>query len=299
VVPPVNLSCISCNPTHASPPEPGTYTVTGTDEHGCVNTDTVQVKLRYKTTSAATGDAHVCRGVPVPLAASGGNKYTWIPAEGLDNPYLANPLAGPAATTTYTVVVQLGSCIPDTSVITVTVEPTPQINAGEDQWLPEGSTAIIEAMGANIASLKWTPSATLSCDTCLTTKATPFVTTQYLVEVTSDFGCTAKDDIVINLYCTNTQIFVPNSFTPNNDGHNDIFYPRGKGVKVVKVFRVYNRWGELLHEKLNCDLNDPSAGWDGWWLGDEPRPDVYVYYIEAICNSDEPIFLKGDVSILR
>jgi gliding motility-associated-like protein len=297
--PPATLSCVNCNPTQATPLVPSTYTVTGTDIHGCTNTDTVRVSQRTHTTASSEGEAEVCRGVPVPVFAYGGTKYTWIPAEGIDDPFSDHPLAGPATTTTYSVVVQLASCIPDTTYLTVTVHPLPVIDAGKDQYLPEGSTAQIEATGSNIKSLTWKPAETLDCDTCLSAKSEIYVTTTFTVEATSPEGCKAKDDVTIFLYCSNSQIFIPNSFTPNNDGKNDIFYPRGKGIKDVKVFRVYNRWGELMHEKLNCNLNDAAAGWDGSYLGDSPRPDVYVYYIEAVCNSDEPIFLKGDVTILR
>ena len=297
--PPATLSCVNCNPTNATPLVPSTYTVTGTDIHGCQNTDTVRVLHRTHTTSSAVGEAEVCRGVPVRVSAFGGTKYTWIPAEGINDPHSDNPLASPAASVTYSVVVQLASCIPDTSYVTVTVHPNPVVDAGKDQWLPEGSTAKIDAGGSDIKSVIWKPAESLNCDTCLSVVANMLKTTTYVIQATSPWGCKASDSVTIYLYCSNSQIFIPNSFTPNKDGQNDIFYPRGKGIKEVKVFRIYNRWGELMHEKLNCQLNDPAAGWDGSYLGEPPRHDVYVYYIEATCNSDEPIFLKGDITILR
>lgn len=94
-------------------------------------------------------------------------------------------------------------------------------------------------------------------------------------------------------------VFIPNSFTPNGDGKNDVFYPRGQGLKVIKTFRIYNRWGELLFEKDNFNLNDEQYGWDGSYKGDIPKPDVYVYLIEAVCYTGDDVFIKGDVTIIR
>jgi gliding motility-associated-like protein len=125
------------------------------------------------------------------------------------------------------------------------------------------------------------------------------VNTTYYANVESDKGCKASDSVRIFLYCENSQVFVPNTFTPNNDGENDVFYPRGVGIKAVKTFRVYNRWGELLFERSNISLNDAANAWDGSYKGGDPKPDVYVYIIEAVCYTDEDIFIKGDVTIIK
>lgn len=95
-------------------------------------------------------------------------------------------------------------------------------------------------------------------------------------------------------------VFVPNSFTPNSDGENDVFYPRsGPNVKKIKTFRVYNRWGELLFERENLDPNDASNAWDGTYKGNLPLPDVYVWVVEAICANDLQVNKKGSVTIIR
>ncbi len=124
-------------------------------------------------------------------------------------------------------------------------------------------------------------------------------TTTFVIKVATDFGCLASDSVTIHLYCDNSQVFVPNSFTPNGDGQNDVFYPRGSGISKVKSFRIYNRWGELMFERDNIQLNDASNAWDGSYGGEAPRPDVYVYIIDAICETGQPVFIKGDVTIIR
>jgi gliding motility-associated-like protein len=106
-------------------------------------------------------------------------------------------------------------------------------------------------------------------------------------------------DIRVFVVCDESQIFIPTVFTPNGDGQNDLFYPRGKGVSLVKTFRIYNRWGELLFERRNFQLNDEVNAWDGMYKGSDPKPDVYVYVMEAVCDTGDPMFIKGDVTIIR
>jgi len=65
------------------------------------------------------------------------------------------------------------------------------------------------------------------------------------------------------------------------------------------LFRVYNRWGEIVFERTNIQLNDEVTGWDGTYKGAELAPDVYVYVVEGICDSGEPLSWKGDVTLMR
>ena len=296
---PLPVTCNTCQTTQASPVVITTYTVTGTDANGCVNTDTVTVYLRTHTFSAAWGDSEVCRLVPVPLFDTGGTKYTWIPSSGLTSSTIFNPVATPSVTTTYTVIAQLASCIPDTNYVTVIIHPLPTVDAGPDQRLVAGSHAQINATGTNIFHIDWVPGSTLSCDTCLDPIANNFSSTTYTANVTTDFGCRASDSVTIYLFCDESQIFIPNTFTPNGDGQNDIFYPRGSGVSKIKAFRIYNRWGELLFERTNININDAGNSWDGSFNGGNVRPDVYVYLVDAVCDTGEPIFIKGDVTIIK
>jgi len=297
--PPATLACTACNPAYAGPVVPSTYTVMGTDIYGCVGTDTVSVFMRTTTTSGSYGDTAVCQGTSVPLFDTGATYYTWIPPSWLSSSSSSNPTATPQATTTYTVIAQLGRCIPDTNYITVTVYPLPTVYAGPDQTLVAGSVAQLQATGTNIYTYSWSPPGTLSCLDCSNPVATMSVNTTYFVGVSSIHGCLSSDSVTIHLYCSSGQLFIPNTFTPNNDGENDVFYPRGTGVELIKSFRIYNRWGELLFEKENIQINDATNAWDGTYNGMAPRPDVYVYVIDALCETGEPLFIKGSVTVVR
>jgi gliding motility-associated-like protein len=297
--PPGTLSCTACNPAMASPTVATTYTVTGRDAHSCANTDTVQVLIKTKTISKVKGDTAICRGSTVPLLDSGGTKYTWIPSSGLNNSNIANPLAKPTQTTTYMAIAKLASCIADTNYVTVVVHQLPTVDAGPDQRVLAGTTAQIVTTGSLISAYEWKDASTLSCDSCANPVASMSVSTTYFVTVTSDFGCKNGDSVRILVFCDQSQLFIPNAFTPNGDGQNDVFYPRGTGVKTIKTFRIYNRWGEMLFERMGIDVNDASNAWDGSYRGGTPRPDVYVYIIEAVCETGEPINVKGDVTVIR
>jgi hypothetical protein len=78
-----------------------------------------------------------------------------------------------------------------------------------------------------------------------------------------------------------------------------VFYPRGTGINLVKSFRIYNRWGELLFERSNFQLNDETYAWDGIYQGETVRPDVYVYVVDAVCTTGKPVLVKGDVTLIK
>jgi large repetitive protein len=88
-------------------------------------------------------------------------------------------------------------------------------------------------------------------------------------------------------------IFVPNTFTPNNDGKNDVLYVYGNTIAKIK-FRVYNQWGQFLYESLNI-----QNGWDGTYKGDMQPNGVYVYYLDADFNDGTKTTKKGTITLLR
>lgn len=297
--PTATLSCVTCSPTEATPPEPTTYTVIGTDAWGCKDTADVQVKLRTHTIANAWGDTTVCFGTTVPMFDTGGHRYTWLPPGGLNNSTVWNPLASPGSTVTYTVIAQLGGCIPDTDYVKVTVNPQPTVDAGADVEVLTGTSVRLNATGLGVVAFQWMPPTGLSCADCQSPEATVGTTTTYVVAGISAQGCRDYDTVTLNIFCNSQQVFLPNTFTPNGDGKNDVFYPRSAGISLIKSFRIYNRWGELLFERSNIEPNDETNAWDGSYKGEHPRSDVFVYVVEAVCSTGQPILIKGDVTIVR
>jgi gliding motility-associated-like protein len=123
----------------------------------------------------------------------------------------------------------------------------------------------------------WTPSSTLSCADCANPDATPSATTTYLIQVSNDAGCVASDVVAVTVIPDHT-IFIPNVFTPNGDGNNDVFeiYGKLKSLTYLEV-QVFNRWGEKVFES-----NDHQFKWDGTFKGVLQNPAVFVYNIKAV-----------------
>lgn len=167
------------------------------------------------------------------------------------------------------------------------------------QLIIAGNEAPLQAEGNDIQTFLWAPSSSLSCPDCPNPIAKPIRTTIYNITVTSKHGCSDSDKVTIKVLCDESQLFIPNTFTPNADGQNDIFYPRGVGFDDLKTFRVYNRWGQVVYQKANFPLNDKTSGWDGTYKGQALPPDVFVYIVEANCDNGEIIQWKGDVTLIR
>jgi len=90
------------------------------------------------------------------------------------------------------------------------------------------------------------------------------------------------------------KLYIPNTFTPNKDGKNDLFMPRGANYGVY-YFQVRSRWGELMFE-----TTDPNAGWDGTFKGRPCDPGVYGWYTRMRCDENSPeTFKKGNVTLIR
>jgi gliding motility-associated-like protein len=112
-------------------------------------------------------------------------------------------------------------------------------------------------------------------------------------------GCKNTGQIQVIVVCPNSNVFVPNTFSPNGDGMNDVLYVRGKGLDRVKSLRIFNRWGELVFEQNDFPVNNSMYGWNGTYKGQKPHPDVYVYQIEVFCENSEIIRFEGNVALIQ
>lgn len=297
--PPLYLSCDTCPNPLTGPPKRQVYTVRGTDANGCSNTDTVAVSIKTKVEAFVAAGGEICDKDTFRLSAWGAHTYQWKPSESLDNSLVSGPLATPHTTTEYIVVAYEGRCIPDTNSVKVIVHPLPDVKAEGAKTIVAGNTADLRASGNLIRRFQWTPSENLTCSDCAFPTARPYETTTYTVRVYTDFGCVDSDKVTVTVLCDQSQLFIPNTFTPNGDGQNDVFYPRGTGMDKVKSFRIYNRWGEVVYQRAAFNLNDEGSGWDGTYKGNQLPPDVFVWVLEAQCDDEKVLTLKGDVTIIR
>lgn len=299
--PATGLNCTTCASPTASPVTGITYAVTGTTTNGCRATDSVLITVKQPFTLTYSSATNICKGTSKKLSASGGNTYEWTPSTGLDNPVSAEPNAKPDTTTNYRVVGtdELG-CFKDTGYVLVTVHTTPTVEAGADQTISSGAAIdLIPIVSPDVTDVIWSPTDNGTRNIYPGITVRPKENTEYTVEVSNNRGCRAKDKVTVFVICNNGNVFIPNTFSPNNDGANDIFYPRGTGLFIVKSLKIFNRWGEMVFAKNDFNANDPSSGWDGTYKGAKLKDDAYVYIIDIICSNKSILTFKGNVALIQ
>ncbi|HEX4875749.1 MAG TPA: PKD domain-containing protein, partial [Chitinophagaceae bacterium] len=219
-----------------------------------------------------------------------------------NNSTLQNPPAqtySTAGTFTITSIATNSTGCKDTTQQTIIVNPLPIATLPAQMTVQNGFPVIIPATySPNTISWIWSPATGLSCANCPTPAAGPKFDTYYQVFFTDNNGCSNKASLIVNVICKNANLFIPNTFSPNGDGSNDVFYPRGKGLERVKLLRIFNRWGEVVFEKRDFPVNDASAGWNGIYKGKPPQPDVYVYQAEVYCENGDVIKLNGNIALI-
>lgn len=288
---------------------PGTYYVklSVNTQFQCPSSfiDTVRV---YKTPDISiTGKDSVCLSIPETFL--GGITYpdstvNWSWSFGNGNTsQVQNGVTSYSGTGNYTIQLiatnKLGCA--DTSTHKVYAVPKPTVIPAADPItiLSGGDAPLNMNYTGAIISYNWLPPQNLSCTNCPRPVANPQFTTKYSVNVTDRYGCTAKGDVTVKVVCTGQNFFIPNTFSPNGDGSNDIFYPRGTGLDRAKILRIFNRWGEIVFEKYDLPINVASAGWNGNWKGKKANADVYVYQIEIYCKNGELVTYSGNVALIR
>jgi gliding motility-associated-like protein len=370
-----NINIIAANtraPT-VSPTSTTTYYV-DMDDNGCVNRDSVKVRVTDHVNLLAMNDTTICEGDTIQLhIISDGFQYSWIPASQVVNSVSANPRVITNRATTYQVTANIGSCSATESILVNTV-PYPIADAGADTIICDKSIAHLNARIVG-NSFTWSPTASLTNSNTLDPVARPKVTTSYNLIVYDNKGCpkpgldqvrvtvlppitayagedtaiitgqplqltatggiryiwspttglsntnianpvasfaTAGDSIrysvqvynqvgcyetasfLVKIYKTLPSVFVPNAFTPDKDGKNDLLKPIAVGMKQIEYFHVYNRWGQLV---FSGAAN--QHGWDGTIKGKLQGPGTYAWAVKAIDYTGKYYFQKGTAVLLR
>ncbi len=295
------LSCTSCSSPLASPDSTTTYLVTATNANGCRAKDSVTVKVVQPIKMNYNSQAKLCFGQSVNLHADGAMRYEWLPAKGLSNPHSATPVAKPETTTTYSVIgTDAKGCFKDTGYITVSVNALPTVDAGDDKRIVSGSPAdLVPIVSADVTEVNWSPTGSIFRNSGNGITVKPLASTEYTVEVINAGGCSAKDKVNITVTSAGGEVFVPNTFSPNADGSNDLFYPRAAGSVKINRLKIFNRNGVAVFEKMNFYTNDVSAAWDGTSKGARLVADVYMYAIEYAGMDGKPNIITGNVTLLR
>lgn len=299
-----NISCNNCDTVKAWPTTTTVYIAQATNTGGCSSTDSSIVKVYGPINLAVSpANAAVCPGIPVQFNLNTAGVTTWTPAASLSDAAVANPTAISDTSVIYTIIVKdSAGCYADTAEAHLHINPIPVVNAGPDRMLTYGTNfTLTPVYSAGTQTYLWTPADDLSCNNCPQPTGTALKKQHYVIEVVSDKGCKAKDDINIIMACGNSNLYVPSAFTPDKNGPNNYFYPIARGYKSIKTFMVYNRMGNKVFERKNFEPNIASLGWDGSIKGNAygNSTQAFVWYVEAVCEQGEVVSAKGTVLLIR
>lgn len=282
----------------AYPVQTTLYKVTATTGI-CTQTDSVTVFVNPAPKPDAGPDAAVCFEKDIQLTGAGGISYWWYPVSYLDDPRIASPFAKRLpGTITYSLhVTDRNGCasLKSDSVI-ITVARPAVLNAGKDAVLAMGQPLQLFAADVNntgFTQYQWSPSYGLDNPFAAGPVTVLDRDVHYYVTASNSIGCTATDDIIIKVY-RGPDIYVPNAFTPDGNGLNDILKAIPVGIKDFRYFRIYNRWGQTVF-----NTNNPNFGWDGKTSGALPQPGTYTWLAEGTDYKGNSILRKGTVTIVR
>jgi gliding motility-associated-like protein len=304
------LSSTTVSNPVANPVTTTQYIVTATLGR-CSVEDTVLVNVNAAPIPNAGTDGFICYGQTYQLSANGGTQYKWTPSTYLDNANIRTPVSTPIKDVVYTlsIVSDVNGCA---SLVTdsIRIDVTPPIKIRTfpfDTVVYELDTLPILAIASDtdVINYNWSPAFGLNNPNI----RNPIVTagslnpatgsgtfgneTLYQVIGTTIAGCKGEGYVKIRIY-KGPDLYVPNGFTPNGDGKNDRLIPFPVGIKELRYFRVYNRYGQLVFSTTK--LND---GWDGTLSGIAQQTASFVWMAEAITETDKVITKKGVVTLIR
>ncbi|NUO01791.1 MAG: gliding motility-associated C-terminal domain-containing protein, partial [Saprospiraceae bacterium] len=178
-----------------------------------------------------------------------------------------------------------------------------EVDLGDDVTLDYGLEVRLEPQitgGSGVLTYSWYPEDTtqLSCLDCATPSASVPYQTSFTLRVTDENGCYGEDIITVFVRKSNP-VFVPTGFTPNGNSNNDRLLVHGKAGIQVQRFTIYDRWGEMLFEAQDFEVNDPLIGWDGSYRGKPMNSGVYIWRLEVVFEDGNHEVYTGSTTLIR
>ena len=277
----------------ATPLNTTTYQVTG-NIGKCRSNDNITIKVVPYPKADAGKDTSICFDSTIALQASGGSIYLWSPKTFLSDPTISNPVSQPANSIQYVVTVKdvLGCSKGANDTVLIKVFPKIKVNAGSDTSVVINQPLQLNGSGGE--TYLWSPWKGLSDPHIANPVAFLSDNQQYILKATNLAGCYDTDTINVTVYKVDPGLYVPNAFTPNGDGKNDIFKPILLGMKSLTYFKIFNRLGQLIFS-----TSQQNTGWDGSYKGRAVDPDVFVWIVEGTDYQNNKVYKKGSVMLVR
>lgn len=287
---------------NAAPSGDITYEVTA-NLGKCQDKTSILVKVFPYPRVYAGEDTTICWGASALLSgATDADQFTWSPDSSLANFTTLRPVAEPLTTTPYILIVRnaQGCTKPVRDTVVVNVIPQVVVFAGNDTSIVVGEPLQLHAVSTDSALVHytWTPADWLDnafiYNPLATVESDAVDSIIYLATAATDQGCTGSDALTVKVYKTAPDIFMANAFTPDGNGHNDVFRPILVGISRLNFFRVFNRWGELVFA-----TSESGKGWNGIFHGIRQEAGTYVYMVQGVDYLGRPHFKKGTFILVR
>lgn len=275
----------------------GNYFITISDLNQCETNDTIHITqpVPYALAKSATHTKceTACNGT-ASITTSGNNPpYTYSWSSGQTTASVTNLCPGLHHVT----ITDANNCVYTDTVEIHSSSYTPSLTAVSDSYsIYAGENTQLKVTPQNNFTFLWSPSIGIDNTTIPNPNASPNSTIIYTVTGKDNFGCIGSDTVkisVMDVVCGESDIYIPNAFTPNGDNKNDVLYVRGRVISIL-YFSIFDRWGEKVF-----DTTDLKTGWDGRFRGKDLDPGVFVYYMEATCINGQNFFKKGNVTLIR
>ncbi len=220
--------------------------------------------------------------------------YHWSPAKSVSSPdSLFTYFIGQQSTVLKLLISSSAGCA-DSGEVKMTILPLPEFAyLTSDTTIKYGAEVEIRA-ASNAWKYIWSPNKWMSDPTTKNPLVRPLEPITYKIMILDENGCWNTDSVKVALDYRQDKLLVPNAFTPNGDGTNDIFRPANLNFNKLVDFKVFNRWGQEVYTFIQN-----SKGWDGTMSG-EPMPGGNYQYFMVIESPDgKSEMIKGDVILLR
>jgi gliding motility-associated-like protein len=269
-----------------------TVIVTVSTPKGCKGTDSAKITVHPGNFAKIdTPIKDFCPHDTFKPVVSGGATYHWYPFMYLSDSMSGQPVIAPITSQSYSVIVTSSYGCKDTVYFSAIVHPAAVVSLPDSVTLYPGETYQMDPL-TNCTSFYWFPPAGLSNEFISNPLANPEISTKYILQGRTEYGCKDEDSILVYID-PESLLALPNAFTPGN-GPNNEFKIIKRGIATLKYFRIFNRWGNLVFETTDID-----KGWNGDYNGVPQSTGVFVYQISAVTSAGKIFEKHGNTTLIR
>lgn len=272
------------------------YQIVGTSNMGCSDTAFANISVLDSFNIEVSADTSICLGDTALLIASvnpstGNYTYQWSPASSLTYSDSSITFSYPSGTTTYTVIVTSNSGCSQSSNTRVTINPLPESGLNNEYIIAPNEN--LDLAIPVYDSILWTSDFGFEAINESAVSIRDLKENGIMMLYMSDENSCINEDTIYIIVQRCGNLPIPNVFTPNDDGVNDRYRLDNIGIDTLRIFTVYNRWGEVVFQSF-----DENDAWDGTFNGKQLDMDVFTYMLEGICDGKAVVY-TGNITLIR